>query len=290
MKIKKRYFIGALALLIYSSCQLSFFQFRTPEDELAQQLSKAGQDSAQFFQYESDSRTMNYAHVGNDSLPLLIMVHGSPGSLDNMKEYLSDKRLLEKVQIAAVDRPGYGRSDFGKTEPLVGKQAADIRPIIQRHGDGEVILLGHSFGGPVIAKMAMDYPEEISGLIIVAGSIAPELEPKKWIQKPADWWVFRWMLPPAVRVSNQEILALPKELETMMADWEKITCPVTVVQGMNDRLVHPGNAAFAEKMLVNSKAVVLDTLSGQNHFILWSHQESIVDHILKMLAKMGAGK
>lgn len=283
MKFKIRYLFYALCLLAYGGCQMRFFQFRTSEPELRTQLEAAGQKDAQFLTYEFEGRKMHYVHAGHDSLPLLIMVHGSPGSANNMLGYLSDKKLLDNFQVVAVDRPGFGWSDFGETEPSVGKQAADIRPIIERHGKKNAVLIGHSFGGPVISKMAMDYPDEVAGLIIVAGSIAPELEPKKWFQKPADWWIFRWILPPAVKVCNQEILPLPEELEAMMPDWEKITCPVTVVQGMEDNLVHPGNAEFAERMLVNSEKVILDTLTGQNHFILWSHQNLIVDHAINML-------
>lgn len=245
-----------------------------------------GDEIPHFHDYEVDGRSMHYVHVGSDSLPLVIMVHGAPGSSDNMLGYLEDPRLTSIAQVIAIDRPGYGFSDFGKTEPSIEKQAAAIRPIIEKHRQSKkqkTILVGHSFGGPVIARMAMDFPELIDGLVIVAGSVSPELEPKDWYQKPLDWPCIRWMLPPAVRVCNQEIIPLPKELEKMRPLWENIRSPVVLIHGIKDNLVPVGNVSFAQKMLVNSRQVTIDTLGGQDHFILWSQQKLIVDRIIELI-------
>ena len=190
------------------------------------------------------------------------------------------------AQVVAVDRPGYGFSGFGIAERSVEKQAAAFMPILEKHmppNRRKVILVGHSFGGPVIARMAMDYPQLIDGLVIIAGSIAPELEPRKWYQKPLDWFFFRWMLPPAARVCNQEILPLPEELEKMLVLWKNITCPVTMVHGANDKLVSVKNVDFAKKMLINSSQIRTDILKDQNHFILWSHKDRIVEHIIELI-------
>jgi pimeloyl-ACP methyl ester carboxylesterase len=264
------------------------FEFRTEAATMEKRILANGDETPHFHDYEIDGRSMHYVHVGSDSLPLVIMVHGAPGSADNMLGYLEDQKLTSIAQVVAVDRPGYGFSDFGKTEPSVEKQAAAIKPIIERHRkskDQKTILVGHSFGGPVIARMAMDFPELIDGLVMVAGSIAPELEPKNWYQKPLDWPFVRWMLPVAVRVCNQEIIPLPEELEKMRPLWTNIKCPVVLMHGTKDNLVPVGNVGFAQKMLVNSRQVTIDTLSGQDHFILWSQQKLIVDRIVELINK-----
>jgi pimeloyl-ACP methyl ester carboxylesterase len=56
-----------------------------------------------------------------------------------------------------------------------------LKPIVakQRQNGKQVILVGHSLGGPLIARMTMDYPELIDGLVFVAGSVAPKLEPPR---------------------------------------------------------------------------------------------------------------
>ena len=290
MKLKKRYFAIIAFLGLFGTCRMDFLQFRSSDAKIKKQVMDSGQAAPDFHSFETEGQPMHYVHVGADTLPLVLLVHGAPGSSNNMVGFLKNQRLTDVAQVIAVDRPGYGYSGFGVAERSLEKQAAALKAVIGHHfmknkKRRQVILLGHSLGAPVIARMAMDCPELVDGLVIVAGSIAPELEPKKWYQKPLDWAIFRWMLPPAARVCNQEILPLPGELEKMLPLWKKITCPVTLVHGTEDQLVPFGNVGFAKKMLLNSSGVLIDTLEGKNHFILWSEQERMVDHIIDLIKK-----
>jgi pimeloyl-ACP methyl ester carboxylesterase len=224
------------------------------------------------------------------------MLHGAPGSSSGMLDYLTNKALTRVTQVVAVDRSGYGYSGLGKAGLSLEKQAAAIKPIEEKYRASQsaggstrppvTILAGHSFGGPVIARAAMDFSELVDGLVIVAGSIDPGLEPHDWWQAPLDWPVVRSVLPFAARVCNQEILPLPEELEKMLPLWEKITCPVTVIQGTKDKLVHPGNVAFARIMLVNSSRVEIDTLENRGHFILWTEKDMVAEKIIEMVGRL----
>ena len=94
------------------------------------------------------------------------------------------------------------------------------------------------------------------------------------------------MAPGAFRVSNQEIIPLKKSLEGMLPLWEKVTCQVTVLQGTKDKLVAPGNADFAKKMLTNSRNLKIEMLEGDDHFIMFTKEKMIADKILEMLAEV----
>jgi pimeloyl-ACP methyl ester carboxylesterase len=131
--------------------------------------------------------------------------------------------------------------------------------------------------------MAMDYPELVDGLIIVAGSIDPELEPDEtWFRAPLATPFLSWILPRSFRASNEEIYHLKPQLEEMLPLWKNIKCPVIVIQGQKDVLVDPANADFAKKMLVNAPVdfVMVDSM---NHFVPWSNPELIHDAVVKML-------
>ena len=41
-----------------------------------------------------------------DSLPLVLLVHGSPGSADAFLDYLADTVLSKKARLVTIDRPG----------------------------------------------------------------------------------------------------------------------------------------------------------------------------------------
>ena len=284
MPIKKRFIIPILFFLtLYFITRLEFFSFRESPEEQIRQLQTATSLTPTIEQYEVNQQTIQFTHIGDKNLPLIVFIHGSPGSSSAYLDYLSDKRLLENAQLVAVDRPGFGYSDFGKVEISLDKQAKAIKPILEQFRSKKTILVGHSFGGPVIAKLAIDYPHLVEGLVIVAGSIDPDLEPNEWWRKPLNWPVVRWLLPPALRVCNQEILPLEGELRKMASNWAKIAAPVIIIQGEKDRLVPKGNADFAQRKLTNSPKVVIDIIEGGNHFILWSLKDRIVDAILEIL-------
>lgn len=237
-------------------------------------------------QYKFRNYEMHYAQAGDETKPLVLFVHGSPGSLSAFIDFLADTALLDNALLITTDRPGFGHSHFGIAEPSLENQAAALKPILEKYRNNKpVILVGHSLGGPVIAQMAMDYPELVGGLVFVAASIDPALEPNElWFRAPLATPFLSWVLPRSFRASNEEIYQLEPQLENMMPRWKDVTCPVIFVQGMKDQLVDPGNAAFAKRMMTNT-TVELVTKDDMNHFVPWSDPELIRKAILTLLAR-----
>lgn len=270
-------FFGVIILM--DSCM----QFRMSKSEIDNYFAKKEKKGA-FHSYDMGKRKVTYVKAGDENLPLVVFVHGSPGSLSAFIEFLADTALLKKTQLITVDRPGFGASNFGYAEPSLKKQAAYLKPILETHkAKRPIILVGHSLGGPLIARMAMDYPELIDGLVIVAGSIDPELEPNEtWFRAPLATPFLKWILPRSMRASNDEIYKLKPELQDMLPLWKNITTPTIVIQGSKDSLVPAGNADFAKKMIVNAPLKIA-LVDGMDHFVPWSHPELIRNAILELL-------
>tara|TARA_R110000868_G_scaffold304437_10_gene565129 strand:- start:2503 stop:2913 length:411 start_codon:yes stop_codon:yes gene_type:complete len=129
--------------------------------------------------------------------------------------------------------------------------------------------------------MAIDYPKNVDGLILVAGSVDPELEQTKWYQIPVHYKIFSWILPKLLYSTNEEILALKEELFLMVPLWETITQPVSIIQGGKDILVPSGNANFAKKMLENAPITMIE-VPEMNHFVPWNRPELIKIEIENM--------
>jgi len=258
-------------------------QFRMSKSELDTYFANK-EKKGTYHSIDIEKRVITYVKAGDENLPLVIFVHGSPGSLSAFIHFLSDSLLLEKTQVISVDRPGFGSSNFGYAEPSLRKQAAYLKPILETEkGERPILLVGHSLGGPLIARMAMDYPELIDGLVIVAGSIDPELEPNEtWFRAPLATPFLKWMLPRSLRASNDEIYKLKPELQEMMPLWKNITTPTHVIQGKKDKLVPPGNVDFAKKMMVNAPVKIV-LVEGMDHFVPWSNPELIRNAILELL-------
>jgi pimeloyl-ACP methyl ester carboxylesterase len=244
---------------------------------------------AEQHQYNIEGKEIHYVTSGDKSKPVVLFVHGSPGSLSAFIDYLADSALVPNAFLITMDRPGFGYSNFGIGEPSLQKQAELLKPLLEKYKNGyPLILVGHSLGGPLIAKMAMEYPNLIDGLIIVAGSIDPDLEPNEtWFRAPLASPFLSWILPGSFRASNDEIYQLKPQLQEMIPYWKNITCPVIVIQGTADELVPYANADFAKKMLVNAPTEFV-IKEGMNHFVPWSNPELIRGSIFKMIERLNA--
>jgi pimeloyl-ACP methyl ester carboxylesterase len=286
IKFSKRLIIGYIILFIISQILSSCLTFKVNQKEIDKKFLGYQMKPVQH-QMEVQGVEMNYAEIGSDSLPVAFFVHGSPGSWSAFIDFMKDTVLLKKVKMVAVDRIGFGESDFGNGEKSLVAQVEFLKPIVAKYKKSgkKIILIGHSLGGPIIARMAMDYPELIDNLIIVAGSIAPKLEPnEKWFRIPIDFMPISILIPASFRASNHEILYLKPELEKMLPLWKNIRQPVIVIQGGKDMLVNPKNADFAEKMLVNAKSLKVVRIDTMNHFVPWSHPQLIKKAIIESIA------
>lgn len=241
--------------------------------------------------YQSGHRKMHYAQTGQTGKPVVVFVHGSPGSLSAFVPFLVDSSLLAKAQLISMDRPGFGYSRYGQGEKSLAVQAAVIRDLLlEKKGDQPLILVGHSLGGPLVARVAMDYPDLIDGLVLVAGSIDPELEPNEtWFRAPLATPFLRWILPGSLRASNYELYHLKPELEVMIPSWKDLRCPVVIIHGERDNLVPFGNVAFAKKHLdpLYTKYI---THEAAGHFIPWEQPEMISEGVLYLLDKLKDAK
>lgn len=283
--LAKRLLIASLLLFGLSQLTAGCFSFRMSKEEVDKAFAGRALQPT-FHNIQAGDRTIHYAEIGADSLPVAFFVHGSPGSWSAWVDFFKDDTLLRAVRMIAVDRPGFGHtSGFGRGEPSLEKQAAYLKPVVEaaKKGGQKLILIGHSLGGPLIARMAMDYPALVDGLIFVAASNDPALEPHEWYRKPGNFFLVRWLIPRSLRASNQEIIGLKPELQRMLPLWKTIRQPAIVIQGTEDVLVAPGNGPFTRTRLTHSTRAELRMVAGMNHFVPWSHPWLIRAAILQQV-------
>src|SRR3546814_9372798 len=62
------------------------------------------------------------------------------------------------------------------------------------------------------AQLAIDYPDRVRGLLLLAPSVAPALEAPRWYQRLATWRVGQWLLPRTLIDANRELMPLQAQL------------------------------------------------------------------------------
>lgn len=275
-----------LVLFIITCCWAIFAQscmrFRT-SDSLAATTFSEKQIPFRTFYDTIDKHVLHYVVAGNDALPTLLFIHGSPGSWNAFEDYLKDSSLLQHYRLISIDRPGFGYSEFGKALNLQ-QQCKLLAKLIANTSNGKpVCLIGHSLGGPVVVKLAAENKNlNITNLVILAGSVDPaEESPESW-RATLDRTPLRYLVPGAMRPSNAELLFFKQDVQSMPADLKKITCRVLIMQGDKDTFVPPGNATYAQQHLTHAKEVKLVWFEGEKHFIPWTKFNDIRDALLHL--------
>jgi pimeloyl-ACP methyl ester carboxylesterase len=270
-------FLGVALFL--SRCVISQMRW---SDKKALRVFKSKNVPLEFFDTVIRGRTIHFASTGSDTLPTLIIIHGSPGSWFHYMKLMRDAELRKKFRIVSFDRPGFGQSDYGK--PLgLQEQCALLLPVVRKLANGKPLFLcGHSYGGPVVAKLGADAPELFHSIVIAAGSLDPDLEKKETWRHIMENEPLSLFLPGAHRPSNTELLYLKEDLKPLAADLKNITSHVHFIHGDEDTWVPIENVRYGVKMMPNAASIRVDTIRGAGHQIPWKYRDEFKNLLLEL--------
>jgi acylglycerol lipase len=209
-----------------------------------------------------------------DPRAALLIVHGlgeHSGRYGNVLDHL----VPLGYAVHALDHVGHGKSDgmreyVERFEDYTDTLEVYHRMVRQAQPDKPLILYGHSLGGLIGAYYLLDYqnglagaifsapmtrvPDHVSAMTVTMGRVLSRLLPKTGLlaldptgvsRDPAvvdayvnDPLVFHGKTPAR---SAAEML---RALQRVTAEAAKITLPILLLQGSEDRLVNPGDARF----------------------------------------------
>jgi pimeloyl-ACP methyl ester carboxylesterase len=216
--------------------------------------------------------SISYLAAGDPQGVRLILVHGTPGSATGWADFLLDPPAA--MEVVALDRPGFGRSAPAAAVPGLDAQAAAVVALLPADGR-RVVLLGHSLGGAIVARVAAQHPSRVAAVVMLAASLDPALETIHPMQRIGAWPPVRVLLPRAIRNSNAELMALRPELELVAAMLPQITAPVIIVHGTKDDLVPMANVRYMQARLTGARCVKTALLEGHNHFLPWNSADAV---------------
>ena len=99
--------------------------------------------------------------------PPIVMIHGASSNLESLRP-LGDL-LANSRRVILIDRPGHGwstRDDLKNSTPAT--QARMIDEALERLGVSRAIVAVHSLAGALGARLALDYPRRVAGLVMLA--------------------------------------------------------------------------------------------------------------------------
>jgi pimeloyl-ACP methyl ester carboxylesterase len=100
--------------------------------------------------------------------PPIVMLHGANSNLEVMRQPVG-QRLAENHRVILIDRPGHGwstRANLADSTPEI--QGRMIEEALAKLGVSRAIFVVHSWAGALGLRMALDYPQRIAGLVMLA--------------------------------------------------------------------------------------------------------------------------
>lgn len=100
--------------------------------------------------------------------PPIVMLHGASSNLEAMRQPLGE-RLARNHRVILIDRPGHGWSSRARLDDSTPEiQGRMIAEALARLGIGNAIFVVHSWAGALGLRMALDDPDRVAGLVMLA--------------------------------------------------------------------------------------------------------------------------
>ncbi len=117
-------------------------------------------------------------HIEHGSGTPLLLLHGFPFDHTIWERVIGE---MEKgIRVIAPDLRGHGRSIVTESDYSITDMASDIIELINQLQIREAVIVGHSMGGYIALEIARNFPERVSGLVLISSHIfADSLEKKQ---------------------------------------------------------------------------------------------------------------
>ena len=102
------------------------------------------------------------------SRPTAVLIHGLSETRAAWSRQLDF--LRQHMRVISYDVRGFGDSPAGRGDGTVEQFADDLSQILSSHEASPAWLVGFSMGGVIAQRFAIDFPQMVQGLVLVASS------------------------------------------------------------------------------------------------------------------------
>jgi pimeloyl-ACP methyl ester carboxylesterase len=235
----------------------------------------------------ADGTLISYeVHGGGD--PTLVFVHG--WSCDGRYWRAQVPHFSSDHRVVVVDLAGHGQSGLGRSNYTMEAFGEDVKAVVEDLGAEQVILIGHSMGGPASVAAARLMPERVVGIVGVdtfhdVGERMTQDEADEWLTPlKADFrsgasqfvpqmfrentdaalrdWVIADMsaAPPQVAVSAMEEMLADVISGEALAAFEGLEMPIVAINGD----LFPTEIEANREHIHSFDAVIME---GTDHFL-----------------------
>jgi len=238
--------------------------------------------------------------------PSLFFIHGS-GS-DHSAWSHQYARLRKNNNIFAIDLPGHGRSR-GNGEADVESYCLWVKKLMDVLDLKKALLIGHSLGAAISLRFALNYPQEIAGIVLVGGGIKmpvnsffleflktnPPVVPAEVIDLICKYSLAkenrsRFSAPLQKSLSKSSVEFLYGDLSAcnnldLTPETCKINIPALVICGSEDKMTPPD---FSRQLAASISGAKLDIIEGAGHMVMMEKPAQFNISLEKFAASISA--
>jgi len=259
--------------------------------------------------------------------PPIVLIHGASTNLQSMRQPLGDL-LARKYRVLLFDRPGHGwsaRRSLADSTPQA--QADMIAEALSRLGVSRAVVVGHSWGGALASALAVQHPELVVGLVMLAPVTHPWTTGVAWYHnlaatpllgrlfaytialpiarlmlQPGARGVFvpQQMPPDYVRATALPLLVRPREFLSNGRDMVTLKASIDTLRPRYREITVPtviihGNADRTVSIAIHARAFVREVkaarlieLEGVGHMVQNAASETVVEAVKSVMPKAGS--
>lgn len=125
--------------------------------------------------------------------PPVVFIHGASGNLRDQVTPIKTTSDID-ADLLFIDRPGHGWSERGSDEnKYPDKQAAIIAKLMDQLAIDKAVMVGHSFGGAVLASFAVNHPRKVHSLLFLAPVAYPWPGGVRWYYTLTSLPIIGWL-------------------------------------------------------------------------------------------------
>ena len=274
--------LGVLIFLVLAASAILFHQFTSArsDSEILEEFAEDGLDPV--IMHDSfkgiDVRLLQMKRAMDPNLPVLLFVHGSPGSMMDFKRYLKDVELNSMANILTYERVGYGKDRRGKVLSSIAEEIELLHYLVRDLQLKNLVLVGYSYGGTIALASTGDFKKKFA----LAAAVRGDLEPMFWALNLYKWKWSRPIVPKIFRGAAEEKFRHLHELPAYDSIWPVSPAPVVAIHGKKDRIVPYENSLYLEQLFDNEKFRLMSLEDG-GHALIWTDFDEIKSELIKCL-------